>query len=107
MATIKEKLHTYSDGRFGDGRLVYSGSPHNRRPIPTAALSGLVGSLVLEVGTFKAHRDSDNLDDDRDGSPMLTVEFEDGERVKCVIAYIDGKLDVSYAGHVTRTPEVC
>lgn len=107
MATIKETLHNPSDGRYGDSRLVYSGSPHNRRPIPTAALSGLVGALVVGADTFRAHRDSRNLDDDREGAPMLIVRFPDGEEVKCVLAYLDGVLDVSFAGYVERTPEVC
>jgi len=105
MATIKAKLH--AAGQSHDQRLVADGSPTNRRPIPTAALSGLVGGRVVGVDTFRAHRDARDPDDEREGFPMLLVEMPDGESVKCVLAYLDGVLDVSYAGFVERTPEVC
>jgi hypothetical protein len=101
MATIKETLH--SAGQSQDQRLERNGDQTNRRPIPTAALSGLVGAEILSVGTFRSHRDSTDLDDERDGSPMLRILLPDGEEVRCVIACIDGALDVSYALCSRRT----
>ena len=108
MATIKShKNNGHTAGQSHDQRLVAEGSQTNRRPLPTAALSGLVGAMVIGVDTFRAHRDARDPDDEREGFPMLLVEHKDGERVKCVLAYLDGVLDVSYAGYVERTPEVC